>query len=88
MVSLRTKLPLTGLSDATIANPTANPSETTEYVVTVLNNTTGCTSTDTVTVFVEPSQAPILGNVSAPACTQPSGLSFICVDLAYTGCED
>lgn len=80
--------PLTGLNDATIANPTANPSETTEYVVTVLNNTTGCTSTDTVTVFVEPSQAPILGNVSVPTCTQPSGLSFICVDLAYTGCED
>lgn len=79
--------PLTALSDANIANPTANPSETTEYVVTVLNNTTGCTSTDTVMVLVEASQTPNLGNVASPGCSQPSSLSFICIDLAYAGCE-
>ncbi|MGB1316966.1 MAG: PKD domain-containing protein, partial [Flavobacteriales bacterium] len=46
-------VPPTGLSDANIANPEANPSATTEYVVTVSNNL-GCGTSDTVLVTVNP----------------------------------
>ena len=41
--------PSTGLSNATIANPTANPTATTAYTLTVTNG--GCTGTDQVTVY-------------------------------------
>lgn len=41
--------PSTGLSNVNIANPTANPSVTTTYTLTVSNG--GCTGTDQVTVF-------------------------------------
>ena len=44
--------PATGLSDATISNPTANPSSTTTYTVTKTNTTTGCSDTDDMTVTV------------------------------------
>lgn len=43
--------PTTGLSDATIANPIASPTDTTTYTVTV-SNSNACTSTATVTVNV------------------------------------
>lgn len=42
--------PDTGLSDATVSNPFANPDVTTEYVLTVRHNGGGCLTTDTVTV--------------------------------------
>ncbi|OFY82949.1 MAG: hypothetical protein A3F72_03320 [Bacteroidetes bacterium RIFCSPLOWO2_12_FULL_35_15] len=45
-------LPNTGLSDASIANPTATPSVTTTYTVTGV--TLGCSATTTVTVTVNP----------------------------------
>ncbi len=41
--------PTTGLSNPNIANPTANPSTTTTYTVTV-TNPMGCTGTDQVTI--------------------------------------
>ena len=44
----------TGLSDSTIANPTATPSATTTYTVIGTNNN-GCKDTGTVTVTVRPS---------------------------------
>jgi gliding motility-associated-like protein len=44
--------PATGLSDATISNPTANPSVTTTYTLTATNTVSGCTSTDDVLVTV------------------------------------
>jgi len=44
-------LPTTGLSDPSIANPVASPTDTTEYVVTV-SNSNACTATDTVMVNV------------------------------------
>jgi hypothetical protein len=46
--------PATGLSDPTISNPIADPSQTTTYILTVTSNdTTGCGSDiDTVTVFI------------------------------------
>jgi PKD repeat protein len=44
--------PATGLSNAFIPNPVASPSTTTSYTVTVTNG--GCSSTDAVTVTVNP----------------------------------
>ena len=44
--------PTTGLSSATVSNPTANPSTTTNYTLTVTNNSSGCTATDQVLVTV------------------------------------
>jgi gliding motility-associated-like protein len=44
-------LPVTGLSDPTIADPVASPTTTTAYVVTV-SNSNACTSTDTINVTV------------------------------------
>ncbi len=43
--------PTTGLSNATVANPTASPSTTTMYIVQV-TDTKGCTDSDTMTVTV------------------------------------
>ncbi len=44
--------PTTGLSDPTIAEPVASPTDTTAYIVTV-SNSSACTSTDTVVVNVQ-----------------------------------
>ncbi|MEQ1733264.1 MAG: gliding motility-associated C-terminal domain-containing protein [Bacteroidia bacterium] len=43
--------PTTGLSNATIANPTASPSTTTTYILTVTGSN-GCTATDAVDVTI------------------------------------
>ncbi|WP_217427674.1 hypothetical protein, partial [Flavobacterium collinsii] len=45
--------PSTGLSSATVSNPTANPTVTTTYTVTATNTASGCTATDAVTVTVD-----------------------------------
>ncbi len=45
--------PTTGLDDATLANPTASPTDTTTYTVLV-TDASGCTATDDVTVNVLP----------------------------------
>ncbi|MFN8398046.1 MAG: PKD domain-containing protein [Bacteroidia bacterium] len=45
--------PPLGLSSTTIANPVANPSNTITYGLTV-TDAFGCTSTDSITVFVHP----------------------------------
>ena len=50
--------PITGLSDDDIADPIANPSTDTLYMLTVTDTTNGCTSTDTVYVTVN-KDAPI-----------------------------
>lgn len=44
--------PSIGLSNATIANPIANPPQTTTYQVLVLNSTNGCSAIDSITVTV------------------------------------
>jgi PKD repeat protein len=44
--------PESGLSNASIANPIANPSQTTTYQVLVLNSTNGCSAIDSITVTV------------------------------------
>ncbi|NNM95113.1 MAG: T9SS type B sorting domain-containing protein, partial [Bacteroidia bacterium] len=45
--------PPTGLNDSTISNPIASPTVTTTYTVFV-TNALGCTSSDTITVFILP----------------------------------
>lgn len=45
--------PTTGLSDPSIANPVANPTSTTSYVLTVTDNNS-CVNSDTVNVTVVP----------------------------------
>jgi gliding motility-associated-like protein len=50
--------PAAGLSNATIANPTASPAATTQYVVSV--GVTGCSRTKTDTILVTARQKPIL----------------------------
>ncbi|MBK7467935.1 MAG: hypothetical protein IPJ43_14645 [Saprospiraceae bacterium] len=45
--------PTTGLSSSTISNPTANPSITTTYSLTVTNSANGCTATDQIIVTVD-----------------------------------
>ncbi len=44
--------PTTNLSSYNISNPTANPTTTTDYTVTITDQN-GCTSTDVVNVFVQ-----------------------------------
>ncbi|QLH46284.1 MAG: hypothetical protein HWD58_12015 [Bacteroidota bacterium] len=44
--------PSNGLSSTLIAQPTASPTATTSYTVTVTNSSTGCTATDVVVVNV------------------------------------
>ena len=44
--------PTSGLSSATVANPTANPTLTTTYTLTTTNTASGCSTTDQVTVNV------------------------------------
>ncbi len=50
--------PVTGLSDANIANPIANPSSTTTYTLTVTDKN-GCSSTDQVKVTVKSGQPTV-----------------------------
>lgn len=70
--------PATDLSDANIANPVANPSATTTYVVTVTDER-GCTATDDVVVAVNP--LPVLStSVSDISCLGNDGA----IDLTVT----
>jgi gliding motility-associated-like protein len=58
--------PASGLSNAGIATPWANPDSTTKYVVTV-TDINGCVNTDTITVTV------IAANLWAPTAFTPNG---------------
>ncbi|HTI07017.1 MAG TPA: CshA/CshB family fibrillar adhesin-related protein [Puia sp.] len=49
--------PSTGLNDASISNPYASPSATTEYIITIMGNN-GCSNEDSIRVTVNP--APLL----------------------------
>jgi len=69
--------PITGLSSATVANPTASPTVTTTYTCTVTDLITGCQRTGTVTVTVVASDI----NVTSVTSTPPS---FPCVGGANT----
>ncbi len=53
--------PTTGLDDPNIANPIASPTDTTTYIVTVVDSNL-CVNTDTVTVIVNPLPAADAGS--------------------------
>jgi gliding motility-associated-like protein len=58
--------PSTGLSNPSIANPLASPTQTTEYILTVTDDN-GCTDSDTITITVIPSEAKlIISNLVTP----------------------
>ncbi len=59
--------PQTGLSATDIANPFANPTETTTYTVTC-SDLSGCDVSETVTVHVETIQAPQINVGSETIC--------------------
>lgn len=46
--------PATGLSSSTVSNPTANPTTTTQYVLTTTIPASNCSANDTVVVTVHP----------------------------------
>lgn len=73
--------PVTGLSNPSIANPVANPTSTTTYIVTVTDNVTGCTSTDDVTVTVNPLPV-ITKTITVPTCVPGNDGS---IDITVTG---
>jgi gliding motility-associated-like protein len=52
-------LPITGLSDATIANPLANPSATTNYTLIATKTATGCTASASVNATVNNTPIPV-----------------------------
>src|SRR6185503_3308475 len=54
--------PSTGLSNTTVANPTANPTTTTTYTVTETITATGCNKSNSVTVTVNPLPAAATGS--------------------------
>ena len=61
-------LPITGLSDATIANPNANPTATTIYTLTATKTATGCTASASVNVTVNntPNPVALLSTIENP----------------------
>jgi len=65
------------LTSNTIANPTANPTITTRYSLTVTENTTGCFDTSTVLITVNP--IPVVNFNVADTC---AGNTTIFTDLS------
>jgi hypothetical protein len=61
--------PVTGLDNATIANPTASPASTTLYTVTV-TDANGCTANSQMTVTVHP--LPTTSAITGPATVNAS----------------
>ncbi len=57
--------PSLGLSDSTIYNPTANPTQTTTYVLTV-TDINGCMDTDSLTIFVDTDYSVFVPNLFSP----------------------
>jgi hypothetical protein len=65
----------TGLSSTTIAQPTANPTATTNYTVTVTNTANGCTATDIVIVNVNKTAPNANAGIDKTVtCTTPSSI--------------
>ena len=57
--------PSTGLSSTIVSNPTASPTTTTTYTVTV-SNLFGCSQTDAVLVTVNPSSTAVTADSNSP----------------------
>ena len=60
--------PTTGLSSATVSNPTANPNTTTTYTLTATNPVNGCTATDAVVVTVNTTAPTINAGLDQTVC--------------------
>jgi hypothetical protein len=58
--------PTAGLNDSALANPTASPTSTTIYTVTVTDNKS-CTGSDSMTVYVQTPSPPTGGGGGLPA---------------------
>ncbi len=54
-------LPTLNVANPTMQNTTATPTVTTNYIVTVTDALTGCNSSDSVNVVVNPTPSPMLG---------------------------
>lgn len=79
--------PVAGLSNPNIANPTATPSTTTLYTVTVTDDLTGCQSVDDVLVTVDVPSLPVINTPSSIVyCTDPLVPVQVCYDVTYSGC--
>lgn len=62
-------LPTTGLSDATISNPFANPSATITYAITATEITSGCTASDNIVItYNKPTLSSTAGNDATITC--------------------
>ncbi len=78
--------PTTGLSNANIANPMALVTATTTYYVTITDMTTGCSTTDSITVTVGAPPSSIGGTVeicagdTAVLDATASGVSYLWQD--------
>jgi len=70
--------PAIGLSDPNIANPTASPSVTTTYTLTV-TNADGCSDTDEVTVTVHESLDVSVVAISHDYCEDSSGEATVTI---------
>jgi gliding motility-associated-like protein len=57
--------PATGLTSSTIANPKANPMESTQYILTVIDNN-GCIGYDTINVSIVDDYKIIANNIITP----------------------
>ncbi len=71
--------PSTGLNFTNISNPTASPTATTIYTVTVTDNN-GCTATDDVKVTVHPNPPIPTITYSVPLLTSTSAFSYQWLD--------
>jgi len=82
--------PTTGLSNASVSNPTANPLSTITYTVTKTNTSSGCSNTDDVTVTVNTAApaAPTFCVVQPSLCGPSTGsitiLSPLGADYQYS----
>ncbi len=65
--------PSTDLSDASIAQPVANPTKTTVYTLSVTNTATGCTATDTIQVSVRQPAQVLWSPISITSASSVTG---------------
>lgn len=78
--------PVDNLNDNIIANPTASPTETTDYTV-VVTDINGCTSSDELTVAVAVSVNNLVSGVSCNIYPNPS-MNYISVELVNQNVSD
>lgn len=76
--------PATGLSSTTVANPTANPTTTTTYVVTAYN-ATGCFDIDTVVVTINSTMSLSAATSVAANCGDANGAATLGTITGGTG---